>query len=374
MFKRSFMMASDLSEAPFPARTALNTDHFATHHYLPSQQCDPTPASPSPSPLDHPQNSLTYVPGEPTVDLTPNKVHDFLIRELNTPVLDEMYTRLWLVARKSGNSIDPLDRQRIKGREIVPTEDIKLHLVWHRDKIYLKPIPICLLNYDFWTAYLPSSAIATSPDRTTGQECLSLKFDRSVAIGFLRSYAFLIQHHTDFTLACQHHLIPDKIDWINWSIFIAHFRPIRDYQVTNRYHYGQLRLSRLNWAVRILRPQSASTTWYYEIPYWSTGPYMERAIAPLIFVFVTLSTILSSMQIVLSVPTDAISFTQLDISQLQALRRSFWIFSIMMLLLSCIVWILLLFVPFCVIWWQLSWGFRNKRNLAVEYAEPADSE
>ena len=364
-------MAFYLSETPFSARTALNTDHLTIHHYFSSQQCDPTSASPLP--LDNPENSLTYVPGEPTIDLTPNKVHNFLIRELNTPILDEMYTKLWLVARKSGNSIDPLTRQKIKGREIVLTEDSKLHLVLHQDKIYLKPIPICLLNYDFWTAYLSSSATTISSGRTrspTGQEYLSSKFDRSVAIGFLRSYAFLIQHRTDFIFACEHHLIPDKVDWIKWSIFIAHFRPIKDNRVANRYHYGQLRLSRLNWAIRIFRPQSASTIWYYEIPHWSTGPYIERAIAPLIFVFASLTIVLSSMQVVLSVPTDAISFTQLDNSHLQAIRRSFWIFSIIMLLLSCVVWILLLLVPFCVIWWQLSWGFRNRGNLAVERADP----
>jgi hypothetical protein len=210
-----------------------------------------------------------------------NFAHIFFI-----PVLDEMYIRLWLVAKKSGNNIDPLSRQRIKDREIVLTENSKLHLVWHQDKIYLKPISICLLNYDFWTAYLSSSAITTSSDTTislTGQECLSSKFDRSVAIEFLRSYVFLIQHHTNFILACEHHLISDKIDWIKWSIFIAHFRPIKNNQVANRYHYDQLRLSRLNWAIRIFRSQSVSTTWCYEIPHWSTSPYMERAITPLVF-------------------------------------------------------------------------------------------
>ncbi len=47
--------------------------------------------------------SHPYVPGEPSVSLAPDEVHDFLVRELNTPILDELYTRLWLVARKSGD-------------------------------------------------------------------------------------------------------------------------------------------------------------------------------------------------------------------------------------------------------------------------------
>jgi len=194
-----FAMASHSSEAPFPEPVALSTGRLEDPCYAAVQGNNST-LTPS-----HP-----YVPGEPSVSLAPDEVYDFLVRELNTPILDELYTRLWLVARKSGKSIDPLNRQRIKGRNIVPAEDPELHLVWRDDKLYLKPIPICLLNHHFWTLYLPSTA-DTIPFHKNGPE---EKFDRTVAIGFLRSYAFLIQHRTDFILAREHHLIPDDIDWI----------------------------------------------------------------------------------------------------------------------------------------------------------------
>lgn len=56
-------------------------------------------------------------------------VHDFLIQKLHTSVLDELYSKLWWVGRKDSAGIDPLNRQRVKGWEIVPTEDPNLHLV-----------------------------------------------------------------------------------------------------------------------------------------------------------------------------------------------------------------------------------------------------
>lgn len=126
------MATSDSFEAPFPATTALSMNRLK----VPSLQRH-NPASPPPS--DGQDKLFLHVPDEPTVNLSLAEVRSFLTRELYTPVLDELYNWLWLVARKSGGSIDAFHRQRIKGRNIVPTEDPKLHLVWHHDKIYLKP-------------------------------------------------------------------------------------------------------------------------------------------------------------------------------------------------------------------------------------------
>lgn len=51
--------------------------------------------------------------------------------DLESKLADEIYPFLWLVARKSGAHIDPLHLQLIKDRDIVITEDPKLHLVWY---------------------------------------------------------------------------------------------------------------------------------------------------------------------------------------------------------------------------------------------------
>ena len=184
-----------------------------------------------------------YLPGDPSINLIPAEVRDYLEQELSTAIIDELYHGMWFVARRGGHNVDSLSRQRVKEREIIPTNEIRLHLTWYHKKMYLKPVPICLLNYDFWKIYLP-------PPTITGSfKCENLydfsSFQPS-AIGFMRSYAFLVRSQLDFVLAQQSHLIPSELEWDKWSAFIKHFRSIDDIDVSQRFHYGQLRLSRLN--------------------------------------------------------------------------------------------------------------------------------
>lgn len=353
-------MADSRPLSPFPRSSALSKQRL-TPRQSPGQ---PISEQKSPSPPDNSSDeAITHIPGEPSIDLTQTAVCDFLMSELSTPLLDELYNNLWLVARKSGKSIDPLNRQRVKAREIIATEDTHLHLVWHDKVIYVKPVPLCLLNYDFWATYLPLPVDSTS----SNQKTLAIRqvppapvFDRAVAVGFMRSYALLVRHHVDFILAREYHLLSAELDWVKWSEFIAYFRNIDDEDVAKRYHYGQLRLSRLNWAVRLFRPSFARTRWFYEIPHWSTGMYVERVIAPLLFGFASLSLVLSSMQVLLSVPGEELGFRRLDASSFVNIRRASWVFSIMMLLLSGLVWVLLFVIPLSVLIWQLAWGFRNR--------------
>jgi hypothetical protein len=251
----------------------------------------------------------------------------------------------------------------MKLREIVATEDASLHLVWHRDRIYIKPMPLCLLNHDFWTTFLALPVTDTAPDQpasTRSQSPLEPGFDRRIALGFMRSYALLVRHHVDFVLAHDAHLFPVRFKWAEWSGFIAHFRRLEDEDVAPRYHYGQLRLSRLNWAVRLFRPSFAQTKWFYAIPYWSTGMYVERSIAPIFFGFASLSLVLSSMQVLLAVPDDELGWSRVDASSLFAMKRAFWVFSIMVLLLSGLMWALMFAVPAGVLIWQMTWGFQNR--------------
>ncbi|KAF2844491.1 hypothetical protein T440DRAFT_473343 [Plenodomus tracheiphilus IPT5] len=342
---------------PFPSSKALSNHRLRTFEQQPL-----TRSSLSSSQKDS-DNSINHVPGEPIVDLTGASVRDFLIEELNTPVLDQLYSHLWCVARKSSKSIDPLNKQKVKAREIIATEDASLHLVWHRDRIYVKPMPLCLLNHDFWTAFLPlpvEDIIPNQPASLSPHTPPEPVFDRRIALGFMRSYALLVRHHVDFVLACDAHLFPARFEWTEWSRFIAHFRQLEDEDVAPRYHYGQLRLSRLNWAVRLFHPSFAQTKWFYAIPYWSTGMYLEHSIAPLVFGFASLSLVLSSMQVLLAVPDDDLSWSRVDASSLLAMKRAFWVFSVMMLLLSSLMWALLFAVPTGVLIWQMTWGFQNR--------------
>ncbi|KAL8792556.1 MAG: hypothetical protein Q9195_004855 [Heterodermia aff. obscurata] len=256
-------MTTETASSPFSPQHALNKEQLSKDQADVSQS------------LTASRTQISYVPGQPSVSLASSDVHEFLIQELRTSALDELDPRFSWVGRKDSTNVDPLNHQIVKGRKIVPTEDPKLHLVWERDKIYIKPIPVCFLNYDFWEVYLPRSQNSTISDDYCS--------NRFAAIGFMRSYSHLIQHRLDFVLAQQNHLLPGELEWIEWSTFIACFRRIDDSQVALWYHYGQLRLSRLNWAVRVFQPRAAPTAWFYHIPDWSTTPYLEDFLGPLIF-------------------------------------------------------------------------------------------
>ena len=321
------MSTSAGSQVPFPELCALNTEHLAH-----PDSCGQNFTSPA-----NETELISYVPGDPTVSLHPADVSVHLSTQLETRLLDELYNRLWLVARKFGHSINTLHVQRIKGRNIVPSEDPRLYLVWQHDKIYIKPLPVYLLNYDFWETYLRLPEKTKADSTSSSSASVTPNFDRSVAVGFLRSYAFLINNRLDFILAKDSRLIPEDVNWIKWSKFIINFRKVEDDQVAKRYHYGQLRLSRLNWVVRLFRPKHASTVWFYKIPHWSITEYMTRAIFPLLFVFASISLALSSMQVALSVPVDWLWFQRPDGSGLRYMSRAFWVFSIGVLLLSGII-------------------------------------
>ena len=63
------------------------------------------------------------------------------------------------------------------------------------------------------------------------------------------------------------------------------------------------------------------------------------------------------MQVMLAVPTDGLGFNGVDNASFEAIRRAFWVFSILALLTVGVVWFLLCIIPISAIVWQLSWGF-----------------
>ena len=364
------MSTFDLSNVPFSAKDALFTRRLHSPNHSSTNSRSSMPSSRA----NVNEEPLSYVPGEPRVKLASEDVQAFFVRELHTPLLDDLYTRLWLVARRDSGNIDPLHRQKIKGRQILLTEDPKLHLIWRRDKIYIKPVPLCLLSHQFWTDYLcrsspkqtiPSSITSSTSEGKEGEgESAVQQNDYAVALGFLRSYASLISHYSDFQIARENHLFPVDLEWTAWCTFIANFGAAEDHQVAKRYHYGQLRLSRLNWVVRIFQPYGKSTSWFYEIPHWNITSYLHQSIVPLVFSFASISLVLSAMQVILSVPTDRFGMDQLDDNiSIRIVSRAFWVFSIIVLLLSGAIWTLMLLLPLCGLMWQLLWGFRHRRKL-----------
>ncbi len=239
--------------------------------------------------VDEPQNtnSLPHtqeIPNEPLLSTSKPLIKNFLQQELETAVLDQLYPYLWLVAKKDSSHIDALHQHIVKGRRTIAAEDPALHLVWHEDIIYVKPLPHCLLNYSFWEHYL----LADIDHRLSAQ-------------GLLRSYSYLIQHESDFFLAQNANLIPTSTSYRAFQTFIRPFK-VLDNQVAKRYHYGQLRLTRLNIAVRFVRPSTSRgrLTWYYQRPHWHSTAFFGSFGPPLLFTFASFSLILSAMQVVLA--------------------------------------------------------------------------
>ncbi|KAH8730326.1 hypothetical protein GQ44DRAFT_701175 [Phaeosphaeriaceae sp. PMI808] len=73
----------------------------------------------------------------------------FLEKELCSKDLEIMAPRLWIMTTLSSANIKPLHRQLVKGREIIVTEEPRLHLVWIHNRIFIKPLPHYLLSQAF---------------------------------------------------------------------------------------------------------------------------------------------------------------------------------------------------------------------------------
>ncbi|KAF2140837.1 uncharacterized protein K452DRAFT_288247 [Aplosporella prunicola CBS 121167] len=152
---------------------------------------------------------------------------------MNMERLNAVHQHLWFAGLPV--CARPLHRQRIMERQVVITEQADLHLLWLESRIFIKPLPAYLLNYDFWKTNI----------------CDDVEL-HTRACGFLLSYAWLVSHPSDLEMAMELGLLPWKISWVNWTAFVREFFPKAGPEAVNkRYHYGELRLNRLNMIYRL---------------------------------------------------------------------------------------------------------------------------
>ena len=235
-----------------------------------------------------------YLPGQPRIRLD-KKAHnadgnqDILLEYFekchNTKELDSLlpFMRYIFVQTPSYQHISPLHHQGAHAREIKVTENPGLHLVWYYELIFIKPIPAYFYSQAFWT-YIKNA------DKPLYQACL----------GFVRSYYMLIQYEIDFHRACKLRLIPEKDNGVlptyeEWCDFVEAFAHVGDAHVNRRYHYGELRLSRINRAAFFSKGKLA---YFHIYPQW--GSFLEHTLAPIITVFAVCSVVLNSMQVSLA--------------------------------------------------------------------------
>lgn len=233
------------------------------------------------------------VPGYPHISLKDRvRLTDFLWGEFCSDDVDRMAPHLWMMSQQSSANISPLHRQRVKRREIVVTEDPKLHLVWMYDRIFIKPLPKYLLSDNFTRKYLLSSSSLPSPLLLRPNQKTEI---RAATLGYLRTYSLLIRYESDLRIAQDKNLclVPREMCWPQFCNFTRQYLPTTsDADVSERYRFGEIRLTRLNFYSKFFLRKSA-----YQRMYSSYGAYFSRFYGPLIFIFGSLSTQLSTMQV-----------------------------------------------------------------------------
>lgn len=228
------------------------------------------------------------LPGYPQIPLDDTtELWDFIQKDICTPTLEALSPRLWWMSKQSSAHIWPLHYQAIKLRNIVISENPELHLVWYYDRIFIKPLPKYLLSLDFWDSYLKAQPPLLGPEH---------EIIKCSALGLLRSYRYLVQYESDFFIAQEKHLIPSTATWESFSLFLLDLRWIDDKDVTSRYTFGEIRLSRLNFYIKFFLWRST----FHKID-GQYGAYFARFYGPFFFVFGILSVLLSALQLEMAV-------------------------------------------------------------------------
>ncbi|KAI1330213.1 hypothetical protein F5Y16DRAFT_363436 [Xylariaceae sp. FL0255] len=280
-----------------------------------------------------PHATAPSIPGYPRVPLRDRiRVNEFLAGDLCSPDLDRIADRLWWMSKQDSSNISPLHRQLVKQRAIVITEDPKLHLVWIQNRIFIKPLPRYIMSHAFWQDYL----------RGDDKESVPRRINRA-ALGLIRTYAHLIQYESDLRIAQDPslRLLPPDITWEQFSNFTSTFTDIRDDDVSPRYAFGEIRLTRLNLYAPVLlgRPHFQRVESQY-------GAYFARFYGPLLFFIGMTSVILSAFQVCVAVEqTQGSSILQ---------GTAFW-FGIVVIVVFVVV-----FAIFCWAWfWKITkeWRF-----------------
>ncbi|KAK1997805.1 hypothetical protein LX36DRAFT_657198 [Colletotrichum falcatum] len=270
---------------------------------------------------------------------------EFLERELLVQRLNDIQDLLWLCGRPMPPR--PLHYQVLTSREIQVTENPELHLVWTKNRIFVKPIPRWLLSPDFWAVHL--AADAADQQRYPRKQQLW-----ACALGFLFTYTALIAYESDYQIASDKGLIPKEVTWYDWKALSAQIVQNHCYAAVNpRYWYGELRLSRLNKIYRVrlryvLRGFSkvASHAFYEDL-------IRDN--------FSTLAAILGYVVIVLTAMQVGLATDKLvGDSSFQNVSYGFTVFSILAPLVACVAIFGLVVIMF-VSSWTVTKAYERKR-------------
>ena len=226
------------------------------------------------------------LPDAPRVYLfAPSQILPYCLEDLDTPKLNHLGEKLWWAGPTP--EITSLTQQLVLDRRIQVTEDPAVHCLWVEGVVYLKPLPLYLTSYAFWE-YLCDASV----DQTGFEERRRLK---TTSLGFLRTYARLIQRRSDFDVARRNDLLPLGCTTFEAFVaFVSAFDSVPDKAVSSRWRFGLLQLDALNFhsAIHLRR-------WHlnrFESRYTA---YFQRFFPVVLFIFALFSVALSAMQVIL---------------------------------------------------------------------------
>lgn len=284
------------------------------------------------------------LPGYPRVSLARDAdVLAFLEAEHCSPDLDRAAPRLWWLSTQDSGNISPLHRQRVKGRDVVVTEEARLHLVWLRDRIFVKPLPGYLASHVFWRRYLSGGSDVTDPERRDRV--------RRAALGFLRTYMHLIRYESDFHIAQELRLVPQAWTWEGFADFTEALARVSDGEVSARYAYGELRLARLN----LYAPLLLGRARFQRVEHHrDAAAYVARFYGPILFVIGVASVVLSGLQVAVAVEGAV------------ALQAAALWFSVLVMLGSCVVVVVLVTMVAWKVGMEWKYALRNHERRPEE--------
>jgi uncharacterized protein DUF6601 len=319
-----------MRSTPFPVEHQLCDVLFLSTDRTSIQAISPSSTSSSTSRQKRNDSSQIYLPGQPRMSLSDPCIGDYLLKEFGTKDLDMLAPHLWLVAKQDSSHISSLTHQIVRGRKIIITEKPGLHLVWYQDHVYIKPMPSYLMSHAFWEFYFGLHSPIPHSQRERIFPAL---------LGFMRSYAYLIVHESDFWFTGSNSAPPllPNVSYPGFVQLIMNFQSIQDDEVSQRYHYGELRLTRLNfWAKIFLRRFS------YHKSFGQYESYFTRFYGPILFIFAIFSVLLSAMQVVIAVQQVLPSAGSWDV--FAKFSRGFGVFSVLAVALVVLGMLLLLVV------------------------------
>jgi hypothetical protein len=275
------------------SRSSTAAEDLSTRNRLPFEKCNQLCTDleyiqeSEKSPILRRRDLSKTLPDAPRVYLdTPSQLLSYCLDDLDTAKLNQLGEKLWWTGPSP--DIVSLSQHLVLDRRIQVTEDPSLHCLWTDGIIYLKPLPSYLASHAFWE-YLN--------DIPSDQASLEkLERLRATSLGYLRTYARLIQRRSDFNLARRNDLLSScsSVTFEDFIAFISCFDSVPDKVVSARWRFGLLQLDALNFhsALHLRR-------WHLNRFESRYAAYFQRFFPVVLFLFALFSVALSAMQVIL---------------------------------------------------------------------------